>query len=256
MALLTSATALAPVSFWTDGMRIGMLTPSSNTVLEPVTMRMVVAMGGNVSVHFSRIRVTSISQEPESRGQFDPETMVAAARLLADARVEVIVWNGTSGGWEGLDADREIVAAIEGATSIPTTTGTLATIDAFRELGVRRYGLVVPYDDATTARIKNTFASAGFECVASSNECITVNWNFAQIQPETIAGRARELAKAHPDAIAVFCTNLNGAPVADTLEAELDVPVLDSVVVCLWGAFHRLQRKPALNGWGRLMAGY
>jgi len=235
-------------------MRIGMLTPSSNTVLEPITMRMVAAMDGDVTVHFSRLRVTSISPEVSSRDQFDPGVMVSAAELLADAKVDVIVWNGTSGGWEGIDADRRIVDAIEAATSIPSTTGTLGTIDAFHVLGLRRYGLVVPYSDSITSRIQETFLSVGYECVRSTNEGITVNWDFANISSEIVANRARKVAKARPEGIAIFCTNLCGAPVVSTLERELGLPVVDSVIVCLWAAFHRLGRRPELGGWGRLMA--
>jgi maleate isomerase len=234
-------------------MRIGMLTPSSNTVLEPVTMRMVASMEA-VSVHFSRLRVTGIAEGDATRRQFTPSVMVEAASLLADAKVDVIVWNGTSGGWEGLDADREIVAAVEAATSIPATTGTLATAEAFSTLGVERYALVVPYTEAITSAIKRTFATAGFECVAATNEGITVNWDFSQIPPELVAERARTVAKSRPQAIAIFCTNLCGAPVVRALETELGVPVVDSVIVCLWAAFHRLGRRPSLPGWGRLMA--
>ncbi|MDR3496087.1 MAG: Asp/Glu/hydantoin racemase, partial [Ancalomicrobiaceae bacterium] len=40
-------------------LRIGMLTPSSNTVLEPVTSRILAGLA-DVSVHFSRFRVTAI----------------------------------------------------------------------------------------------------------------------------------------------------------------------------------------------------
>jgi maleate isomerase len=232
-----------------------MLTPSSNTVLEPVTMRMLAQLNTEVSVHFSRIRVTSISPEAESRRQFDLEPLLAAAQLLADAKVDVIVWNGTSGGWEGLDADREMVRAIESATSIPATTGTLATIDAFAELGVHRYGLVVPYVDEITTAIKGTFATAGFDCAAWANEGVSVNWEFSQITPEVIADRARTVARSRPDGIAIFCTNLCGAPVVDTLERELQIPIVDSVVVCLWAAFGVLGRKLEVSGYGRLAAG-
>jgi maleate isomerase len=235
-------------------MRIGMLTPSSNTVLEPVTMRMLAGLDSGVSVHFSRVAVASISQAAESRRQFDLGPMVAAALLLADAKVDVIVWNGTSGGWQGLDADREIVRAIESATSIPATTGTLATVDAFKELGVRRYGLVVPYVDEITTAIKGTFGAAGFDCVASTNDGISVNWDFSQISPEVVASRIRIVAKAQPDGIAVFCTNLCGAPVVEALENELGIPIVDSVAVCLWAAFRAVGQKPVLRGFGRLLA--
>ena len=39
---------------------LGMLTPSSNTVLEPVTQAMLAGLP-EVSVHFSRFRVTEIA---------------------------------------------------------------------------------------------------------------------------------------------------------------------------------------------------
>ena len=89
--------------------RIGMITPSSNTAIEPITTRIFAALGEAVTVHFTRIRVTHISLEPSSLDQFTAAAMTEAARLLADARVDVIAWNGTSGAWKGLQTDREIV---------------------------------------------------------------------------------------------------------------------------------------------------
>ena len=49
---------------------LGMLTPSSNTALEPLTSAM---LGGlpEVSVHFGRFRVTEISLKDAALGQFD-----------------------------------------------------------------------------------------------------------------------------------------------------------------------------------------
>ena len=50
--------------------RLGMLTPSSNTVLEPVTTAMLAGLP-EVSVHFSRFRVTEIALSADSLAQFD-----------------------------------------------------------------------------------------------------------------------------------------------------------------------------------------
>ncbi|HBO78304.1 MAG TPA: Asp/Glu/hydantoin racemase, partial [Cupriavidus sp.] len=88
----------------TRQIRLGMLTPSSNTALEPITSAMVSGLP-NVSAHFSRFTVTEISLRDQALGQFDLEKILAAARLLADARVDVIAWNGTSSGWLGFDKD-------------------------------------------------------------------------------------------------------------------------------------------------------
>ena len=125
-------------------MRLGMLTPSSNTVLEPLTAAMLADLPG-ASAHFSRFRVVAIDLGPGSRGQFDPAPVAAAAELLADARVDSVCWNGTSGAWLGLEVDRALCAAVTARTGAPATTATLALMDALRRFGARRYGLVTPY---------------------------------------------------------------------------------------------------------------
>ena len=47
--------------------RLGMLTPSSNTALEPITSAMVSGLP-NVSAHFSRFTVTEISLRDQALG--------------------------------------------------------------------------------------------------------------------------------------------------------------------------------------------
>ena len=64
---------------------LGMLTPSSNTALEPLTSAMVAGLPG-VSAHFSRFPVTEISLRDQALGQFDDSKILEAARLLADAK--------------------------------------------------------------------------------------------------------------------------------------------------------------------------
>ena len=235
--------------------RIGMLTPSSNTVVEPVTARLAAPLGDLLTVHFSRFSVTIISDEARSHRQFDLDPMLAAARLLADAAVDVIVWNGTSGAWEGLHRDRELVRAIEDETGIAATTATLALLEAFRLLSVRRFGLVVPYVDAITERIRATLEAEGFSCSAATGERITTNAAFAAVPAATIADRVRQLARGKPDAIAILCTNLHGAGLVDRLEEELGIPILDSVVVAFWGSLQRLGLDATVQGFGRLLAG-
>ena len=84
--------------------RLGMITPSSNSVLEPVTAAMLAA-SPDVTAHFSRLRVTEIALDAPALGQFDPGHMLAAAELLADAKVDAIAWNGTSASWLGIAPD-------------------------------------------------------------------------------------------------------------------------------------------------------
>ena len=234
--------------------RLGMLTPSSNTVLEPVTAAMLRGLPG-VSAHFSRFRVTEIALTPEALAQFDDTPILRAAELLADARVDVIAWNGTSSGWLGFDADERLCRRIQGVTGIPATTSMLALNEALARTGARRLGLVTPYLDAVQARIVSNYEGTGLACVAERHLGLRENVAFAEIAPEEVRRMAREVASARPDAIATICTNMPAAPLAAALEAELGVPVYDTVATAVWKSLAMAGADPALiAGWGGLFA--
>ena len=219
----------------TAPLRLGMLTPSSNTVLEPLTAAMLADLPG-ASAHFARFRVVAIDLGAGSRAQFDLSPVVAAAELLADARVQAICWNGTSGSWLGLAQDRALCAEITARTGIPATTATLALMRALQALGARRIGLVTPYLAEVQQAITARWAEAGLDCVAERHLEDPGNYSFAEHAEATVARLVREVAAAGPEAIAVHCTNFRGGGIAAALEAELGIPVLDSVAVSLWGA--------------------
>jgi len=137
--------------------RLGMLTPSSNSVLEPVTCAMLAGAPG-ISTHFSRFRVTEIALDAQALDQFDPSNMLPAADLLADAKVDAMAWNGTSASWLGIERDRSLCEAIKARTGKPATTSTLACIDAVRLSGAQRIGFVTPYTDDVQRRICTVWA--------------------------------------------------------------------------------------------------
>jgi maleate isomerase len=236
----------------TDRVRLGMLTPSSNTVLEPVTAAMVAEMP-EVSMHFGRFRVTEISLGARALAQFDDEKMLQAAALLGDARVKTICWNGTSAGWLGFDADRALCAAIERHTGIAACSSVLSLAEIFRRTGVERFGLVTPYVDEVQARIIATFRAEGFECIAERHLGISDNFSFSEIPAARLTTMVREVAAAKPRAITIFCTNLRGAPLVEGLERDIGVPIYDTIATGLWGALRLSGADPRrIRSWGRL----
>src|SRR5688572_18251567 len=162
--------------------RIGMLTPSSNTMLEPVTALLTADLTG-VSVHYARFRVTQIALTDDALGQFDPAPMLAAASLLADAKVDCITWNGTSASWLGLDTDRQLCARIEGETGIKASTCVLTLVDHLKRSGRRRIGLVTPYTDDVQSRIMTTLKGEGIDCIAERHLSLRDNFSFALVEP-------------------------------------------------------------------------
>ncbi len=232
--------------------RLGMLTPSSNTVLEPITSAMLAGLP-EVSVHFSRFRVTEIALSADSLAQFDDGTILAAAELLSHAKVDAIAWNGTSASWLGFDSDRHLCNRITGATGIPAATSMLALNEVLELTGVRRLGLVTPYIAPVQERIVANYAALGYTCVADPGLGIEDNFAFAQVTEATLAAMIRSVAARGPDAIAVLCTNLRAAPLIAALEAELDVPVYDTIATALWKSLRLAGVDPnRVTGWGRL----
>ncbi len=215
--------------------RIGMLTPSSNTVLEPQSQCLVAALP-EVSLHFARFRVTEIALDARALGQFDGSPMLAAAELLGHAKVDCITWNGTAAGWMGLDGDRALVAAIEATTGIRATTCVLTLFDLMRRAGLSRIGLVTPYTTDVRDRIVANFAREGVSIVAESGLDIRDNFTFGTVTGDTLDAQVAEVAAAGVDAVVVLCTNLAGAARVADWEARHGVPVLDSVAVSLLGA--------------------
>lgn len=232
--------------------RIGMIVPSSNTCLEPVSYRLL-AGRDDVTIHSARIPVTRIALDGGSDRQFDAAGMRAAAELLATADVDVIAWNGTSGSWLGVDHDRMLVDEITAATGIPATTSTLAYFDAFERFGLHRIGLVTPYTADVNEQIAARYAQQGIAVTGQRALGLSDNESFARVRPESLIGPSEEVA-ADADALIYLCTNLYGAPVVEEVERRTGVPVLDSVAVTLWRCLE-LAGAPLLDArWGRLLA--
>lgn len=232
--------------------RLGMLTPSSNTVLEPVTAAMLAGLP-DVSAHFQRFRVVKISMEDDATAQFTTEPMLAASELLADAQVQSICWNGTSSGWLGFDSDRALIAQIEARTGVAACSCVLGINEILGRLSARRIAFVTPYLPEIQDAICANYRAEGFDVVAERHLDDPGNFSFATYDAETVAGMCRAVAAEGPEAIAVFCTNFRGAGVAETIEAETGVPVIDSVSAALWASMRTAGAAPSrVRGWGRV----
>jgi maleate isomerase len=235
-----------------DRVLLGMLTPSSNTTLEPVTAAMLAGLP-EASAHFGRFKVTEIALSEQALGQFDDREILRAAELLSHARLNTIGWNGTSSGWLGFERDERLCERITAATGIPACTSVLALNEIFRATGVTRFGLVSPYLDDVQQRIVANYARSGFACVAERHLGLQDNFSFSEVNADRLRAMTREVAEAKPQAITIFCTNLRGAPLVEELERELGIPVYDTIATVVWKSLRLAGVEPRrVQGWGRL----
>lgn len=219
--------------------RIGIVVPSSNTVLEPLAHATLAGTG--VSAHVSRLGVVDVTLDPASLAQFQMQKHLEAARLLMDAAVDVVIWGGTSASWLGFDHDRAWCAAVQGATGVATSTCVLEMNRRLMACGARRIGLVTPYAADIQTRILQNYRSIGVDCVAEAHHGGTLSNDYAAIPPQTVAEMVRSVAASGPDAILILCTNLRGAEVATALQQDLAIPIIDSAMATVWAGLRHLK---------------
>ncbi|OAG40442.1 hypothetical protein AYO21_05342 [Fonsecaea monophora] len=236
--------------------RLGVIVPSSNTALEPLTNAIVSSIPSEnltISVHFSRFRVTTIDLTPTASAQFVFEPILAAARLLADANVDVIGWSGTSAGWLGFDHDERLCAAIEADTGIKATTSVLALNALMRSLGVTSIGLVTPYIKGMNDAIRANYAAIGIDISANWERHlgITDNNEIVRVDESTLDEMVINVAANGAQILTTFCTNLRAAQRVEYWEKSLRVVVLDSVSTTVWGMLKVVGVDTRLvKGWG------
>ena len=171
--------------------------------------------------------------------------------LQSHVKPTVLGWNGTSASWLGLERDRALIDVIKKRTGCRVVTSTLSIIQALKELNISRIGLVTPYVTSIQNKIINNFELEKLECVSERHFNMTDNFSFGEVSESKIANAAEDVISEGAEAVIILCTNLAGAGIVSTLEKRTGVPILDSIVLTIWGAFRSigLNTNP-LSSWG------
>ena len=231
---------------------LGILTPSSNTVLEPITADMLRDIP-EASAHFGRFAVTRIALSEGALAQFATPEVVKAAELLGHARCQTIGWSGTSSSWLGFESDIRLCKDIESTTGAKGCTSVLAINEILQKTGARKLALVSPYLDNVQEAIIRNYQNAGYEMVAERHMGLEDNYSFSEVTSSQLELMIREVALAKPDAILIMCTNLKGAPLVERLEQEVGIPIYDSVTTVVWKSLQLVGIDTKLvQSWGSL----
>jgi maleate isomerase len=81
------------------------------------------------------------------------------------------------------------------------------------------------------------------------------NFSFSTVTADQMRVMTRDVAGAKPDAIAIICTNMRGAPLAEELEAAYGIPIYDTVSTTVWKSLKIAGVDTArVKAWGKLFA--
>jgi maleate cis-trans isomerase len=173
-----------------------------------------------------------------------------AAKLLAQAKVQVICYGCLAGGFiKGPGHDQEIIRDIEAATGIPGVAAAAAVVDALRAMGIKRVSVASPYESWLNDKLAAYLNAFGVDVLALKGLGTQAHASFT---PEQNAELAAEVDRPETQAIFISCSNFRTLEIIELLEKKLGKPVLTSNMCSLWKMLRVLMDRRCLPGAGRL----
>lgn len=205
--------------------RVGVLIPSSNTVMERDLRR---GIDDLADLYAARMHLVETTADAEAAmlDTYLPQALVDIASIYP----RVTVFGCTSAGaLRGTTYDRQLCAEIAETTG-GTAISTIASVSrAVAASGRTRLAVLTPYVDELNAKIRSSLESDGLEVIDMSGFGIVNNFRLAEPTPEEIADRAVDLvSRSKPEQLFISCTNFRALEAAPTIEARTGVPVLTS----------------------------
>lgn len=226
----------------TAGERIGLLVPSSNTVMEVDFNR---RLPERFTVHTARMYLENTT--PKDEGIMLDEHVMPAVRDVATARPSAVVFGCTSAGaLRGDEYDRDLCRRIGRIAGAPAISVIASVREAIDRRGARRVGVVTPYTDALNEPIRQGLESGGVRVSAIRGLGITENYEIATFEPSAIAAFAVEsLAGSEMDAVFASCTNFRAVDAIEEIERALGVPAVTSNLAALEAVLLRFDLDPS-----------
>jgi maleate isomerase len=230
-----------------ERLRIGMLIPSGNVIIEPQVNAM---LPPGVALYATRLPLVGSSQAELLAMAQDVEP---AARLLAHARPGLIAFNCTAVSTYSKEMEAGIKQRIRQASGLPTVLTSEALVAALLELDARRIVLLTPYLEAVNQREAAFLRAAGFEVLAETGLGLDTNTEMAALPPRAWLDLARRHRDERADAYLVSCTAVRSAEVIDELERELGRPVVTSNQALAWHCLRSGGIADRVPGFGSLL---
>jgi maleate isomerase len=231
--------------------RLGIVVPSVNTVMEPWAQRVVPQ---DIGVHFSRMFIPDLISR-ETLVEMDRTEGMAGIRQIASARPHVIAYGCTASSIvQGVAYDQHLREEIETKFKVPATTAAHAILQAARTLGARKVSLVSPYTATVADAEHGYFESAGLKVLSGAHLGISDGFGLADPTPEQLFQLGRKGWNGASDALIISCLNTRSHAAVAALEQAIGKPVITSTQATLWHALRLAAVEDRIAGYGRLLA--
>ena len=205
--------------------RVGLIVPSSNTVMEPDMHR---ELGDSCAISTSRTLLEETTREAEIR--MLTEELPRSIRLIATTDPHVTVFGCTSAGsLGGVAHDQEIGENIERETGGKGVTVVASVLAQLQRLRVRRLAVFTPYLEELTESVTGCFSEGDYELVKVAGMGILKNRDIGEVTPEEIEEFvATHMEGVEADCIFLSCTNWQAIGAIASLGERYGIPVISS----------------------------
>jgi maleate isomerase len=226
-------------------LRLGIMLPASNTIVEPLAAALLPA---GVSLHAERLM---LRKGPTQLNMLD--RIEEATALLVDAGVNRLIFHCTAITMYDPEMPERIRNRIAAVTPVPVTITSETIVGALRVLGARKVVLVTPYDQGTNDRERAFLAHNGITVLGDRALDLKTAAEFFDVQPERWVRETIAMRDDDADAYFVSCTQIRAAEVIEALEGATGKPVVTSNQGMLWGALRDGHVDDSISGYGRLL---
>lgn len=240
-------------------LKIGVVVPSTNTVVQPEFAAMQPA---GVTNHISRIAI------PDAKLGSDDDFIAHIERMRAgiDASIERVmtchpdyIINGLSleAFWDGLQGSMDMLDRLEKAFSIKISMGNNAILAALKKIGnIKRIALITPHKPLGDERVRTFFNEAGYEVTDLHSFSINMPAEICHVPTAALREATVKVNKSKPDAVVQVGTGLPNAAVAGEAWKWLGKPVISINTACYWHALRENGINDKIQGFGPLLTDY
>ena len=224
----------------------GILVPSTNTTCETEFCR----LGPDLQMHTARLGKGGPTPFSPS---LDAD-VAYQAKMLGDARVEVIALVQTSASLFDDDYDEVTVRRMTEASGVPSLTSAQAIGRALRALGTLRIAMATPYSDDVIARAKRYYETKyGMTVVASESLGATNSYAIGKMDAGVAQAAFSRIDRPDIDALVVPGGNFPTMDWIAAWEQQFGKPVITTNQAALWAVLQTMKVDTPLPGKGRLL---
>ena len=236
--------------------RLGILVPSGIIALEP-EFRLMTPEGVSCHYHRFAFRGGHTNEEVVKHLRKAEEFIADASEMITHVRPAVVVMAGTGVSFiGGYGYDQMLINKMkERNGNLPTTTTSTSVIDAFRKMGITKISMAMPYVEQVSRTAVKFVEDSGVK-VLNAKWLNLGGPDIAEVSKETLYHLVREVDHPGCEAIFISCVNLHTIEIIETLEKDLQKPVITSNQATMWNILRLANVNDKIQGYGQLLLNY